>query len=144
MTFSNFNPRGKMINFKGDFDRLFEEFFGGSSDDLNKGDVSPKLSIEDKPGEYIVRVELAGLSKEDVKITYKNEKLYITGEKKEEAEKAIYLKNERKFGKIARGVEIPMQIKAEEIEATFENGILSITLPKEEEYKEPGIEVNIK
>ncbi len=144
MTFNHFGPKKRMINFKGDFDRLFEDFFGGADDELNKGDVSPKVSIEDKSGEYIVRFELAGLSKGDVKVTYKNEKLYITGEKKEEVENAVYFKNERKFGKIARGIEIPMLIKAEEIEATFENGLLTVTLPKEEEDKEPGIEVNIK
>ncbi|NOG45148.1 MAG: Hsp20/alpha crystallin family protein [Calditrichaeota bacterium] len=144
MTFQRFGPKRRMINFKGDFDRLFEEFFGGSDDELDKGDVSPKVSIEDKAGEYIVRYELAGLSKEDVKVTYKNEKLYITGDKKEEAEQAVYYKNERKFGKIARGIEIPMLIKADEIDAVFENGLLSVTLPKEEEDKEPGIEVNIK
>ena len=144
MTFNHFGPRRRMINFKGDFDRLFEDFFGGPDDELDKGDVSPKVSIEDKAGEYVVRFELAGLSKDDVKVTYKNEKLYITGEKKEETEDAVYFKNERKFGKIARGIEIPMLIKADEIEASFENGILSVILPKEEEDKEPGIEVNIK
>jgi len=144
MTFAHFGPKRRMINFKGDFDRLFEDFFGGTDDELDKGDVSPKVSIEDKADEYIVRFELAGLSKEDVKVTYKNEKLYITGEKKEETEKALYFKNERKFGKIARGIEIPMLINAEGIDATFENGLLSVTLPKVEEEKEPGIEVNIK
>lgn len=144
MTFNRFGAKRIMINFKGDFDRLFEDFFGVADDELDKGDVSPNVSIEDKAGEYIVRFELAGIAKEDVKITYKNEKLYITGEKKEETENAVYFKNEREFGKIARGIEIPMLIKAEEIEAAFENGVLSVILPKAESDKEPGIEVNIK
>jgi len=143
MTFNNFGAKRRMINFKGDFDRLFEDFFGGSDDELDKGDVSPKVSIQDNAGEYIVRFELAGVSKEDVKITYKNEKLYVTGEKKEETADAVYFKNERKFGKIARGLEIPMLVKADAIDASFENGLLTVTLPKEEEDKEPGIEVNI-
>ena len=144
MTFSRFDPKRRMNNFKGDFDRLFEEFFGGSDDELDKGDVSTKVSIEDKAEKYIVRFELAGLTKGDVKVTFKNEKLYITGEKKEETENALYFKNERKFGKIARGIEIPIPINAEEIEASFEDGILTVILLKIEEEKDPGIEVNIK
>jgi HSP20 family protein len=144
MSWRYFGPRRRMINFKGDFDRLFDEFFGDDDDEISKGTVFPKVSIEDKPGEYVVRFELPGLSKDDVKITYKDEKLYITGEKKEETTDAVYFKNERKFGKIARSIEIPMLINADAIEAVFENGLLTIFLPKEDEVKEPGIEVNIK
>ena len=144
MGFVHFDPKKVIIGFKGDFDRLFEEFFGNAYDqDLNKGEVSPDISIEDKPGEYVIRYELAGLNKDDVKITFQDEKLFITGEKKEREDKGVYLKNERTFGKIARGIEISMKIDQEKIDATFENGLLTVLLPKIANEKEPGIEVNI-
>ena len=145
MTFSNFDPKKTIIGFKGDLDRLFDDFFGvDAGEDLNKGEVSPKVSVEDKDNEYIVRFELPGLSKADVKVTFQDEKLYVTGEKKEESENAKYFKNERKFGTIARAIKFPSKIVAENIDATFENGILSVALQKVEEKVEPGIDVNIK
>lgn len=145
MSFAGFDPKKKIISFKGDLDRLFDDFFGSDAgEELNKGEVTPKVSIEDKDGEYVVRYELPGLSKEDIKITYQNDKLYIYGDKKEETAEAKYYKNERQFGKIARALKVPSKIIADKIDASFENGILSVLLPKTEEVPEPGIEVNIK
>lgn len=145
MPFTRFGPRHGIHNLKNDLDRLFEEFFGGESDtDLNRGDVSPKVSIEDKAGAYIAIFELPGLDKEAVKVTFQNNKLYITAEKKKENEESIYLKNERQFGKIARGLEFPLDIQSDKINATFENGLLIVTLPKAEKQSDPEIEVNIK
>ena len=145
MTFTNFDPKKKIIGFKGDLDRLFDDFFGSDAgEELNKGEVSPKLSVEDKENEYIVRFELPGLSKDNVKVTFKNEKLYIAGEKKQESEEAKYYKNERQFGTIARAIKFPTKIIVDNIDAIFENGILSVSLQKVEEVVDPGIDVTIK
>lgn len=145
MTFSNFDPKKTIIGFKGDLDRLFDDFFGvDAGEDLNKGEVSPNVSIEDKETEYIARFELPGLSKENVKVTFQDEKLYVTGEKKAETEAAKYYKNERKFGTIARAIKFPSKIVTDKIDATFENGILSVSLQKAEEKVAPGVDVNIK
>jgi HSP20 family protein len=145
MTFSNFDPKKTIIGFKGDLDRLFDDFFGfDAGEELNKGEVSPKVSIEDKEREYVVSFELAGLSKDDVKVTFQNEKLYVAGEKKADPEETKYYKNERKFGTIARAIKLPAKIASENISAIFENGLLRVTLQKQEEAVDPGIEVNIK
>lgn len=145
MTFTNFDPKKTIIGFKGDLDRLFDDFFGfDAGEELNKGEVSPKLSIEDKEKEYVVNFELPGLTKNDVKVTFQNEKLYVAGEKKAESEEAKYYKNERKFGTIARAIKFPVKIIPDSIDATFENGLLSVVLKKEEETVDPGIDVNIK
>ena len=145
MTFTNFDPKKTIIGFKGDLDRLFDDFFGfDAGEELNKGEVSPKLSIEDKEKEYVVSIELAGLSKNDVRITFQNEKLYVTGEKKAESDEIKYYKNERKFGTIARALKFPSKIVSDGIDATFENGLLRVVLQKEAETVDPGIDVNIK
>ena len=145
MSFGNFDPKKTIIGFKGDIDRLFDDFFGfDAGEELNKGEVSPKVSIEDKENEYVVCFELPGIPKNDVKVTFQNEKLYVTGEKKAESDSAKYFKNERKFGTIGRAIKFPSKIISDSIDATFENGLLRITLQKQEEKAEPGIDVNIK
>jgi len=145
MTFTNFDPKKTIFGFKGDLDRLFDDFFGfDAGEDMNKGEVSPKVSIEDKEREYVVSFELAGLSKDDVKIAFQNEKLYVTGEKKSESDEKKYYKNERKFGTIARAIKFPSKIISDGIAASFENGLLRVVLQKEEETVEPGINIDIK
>jgi len=145
MTFTNFDPKKTIIGFKGDLDRLFDDFFGfDAGEELNKGEVSPNISIEDNEKEFIVSIELPGLAKDDVKITFQNEKLYVAGEKKAESENTKYYKNERKFGTIARAIKFPSKIISDKIDALFENGVLRVALQKEEVEVEPGIEVNIK
>jgi len=144
MAFVHFaGPRRRMVHLKNDLDRLFEEFFG-DADDLDQGEVSPSLSIEENPGNFVVRVELPGIPKEDVKVTFRDGRLYIAANKKEERENAVYVKNDRSFGKIARAIDLPHEVKSESIEAALENGLLTVTIAKEEEVKEPGVEVNIK
>jgi len=145
MSFTNFDPKKTIIGFKGDLDRLFDDFFGfDSGEELNKGEVSPLVSIEDKENQYIVSYELPGLSKKDVKVSFQNDKLYVAGEKKAEAEDTKFYKNERKFGTIARAIKFPSKIISDSIDATFENGLLRVSLQKQEESVDPGIEVNIK
>jgi len=145
MSFSNFDPKKTIIGFKGDLDRLFDDFFGmDSGEELNKGEVSPNVSIEEQDKTYVVSFELPGLSKDDVKVIYQDEKLYITGEKKAAEQDIKFLKNERKFGTIARAIKFPSKIISDSIDATFENGLLQVSLKKEEEKVDPGIEVNIK
>ncbi len=145
MTFTNFDPKKTIFGFKGDLDRLFDDFFGfDAGEELNKGEVSPKVSIEDKEKEFVASFELAGLTKDDVKITFQNEKLYLTGKKKTESDEVKYYKNERKFGTIARAIKFPSKIISDGIDATFENGLLRVVLQKEAAAVDPGINVNIK
>ncbi len=150
MPFVNFGPRGfgprkRIINFKGDLDRLFEEFFGDEVDDVTvKSEIRPRTDIEDSGKSFILTMELPGLGKNDIKVNYQDGKLNIVGEKKSSADKQALIKRERRYGRIARSFDLPSEIASEAIEASFENGVLTIVLPKVEETPKPGIEVEIK
>lgn len=145
MSFVHFGgSKRRMRDLKGDMDRLFDEFFGEDGSLTNRGDVQARTSIEDKPGAYIVTVEMPGVKKEEIKISYKNERLYLTAEKKRVETDTVYLKDERQFGHVARSLDIPMEILSDQIEAEFTDGILTVILPKSKEEADPGIEVNIK
>ncbi len=141
----SFGPRKRIINFKGDLDRLFEEFFGDEVDDVTvKSEIRPHTNIEDNGKSFILTMELPGMGKDDIKVSYQGGKLNIVGEKKGPGEKQALIKRERRFGKIARSFDLPSEVDSEGIEAAFENGVLSISLPKVAETVEPGVEVKIK
>jgi len=140
-----FGPRKRIISFKGDLDRLFEEFFGDEVDDVTvKSEVRPRTNIEDSAESYILTMELPGMGKDDIKVGYQAGKLNIVGEKKVSGDKPVLIKRERRFGKIARSFDLPSEIDSADIEASFENGLLTIVLKKVEENVEPGIDVKIK
>ncbi len=107
---------------------------------------SPPIEMYEKPDKFIVRAELPGMKKEDLDISLIGDTLTISGEKKPEAEikDEEYLRCELCYGKFSRAVNLPSAVEASKVEATYENGILIITLPKAEEAKPKKIELKVE
>jgi len=107
----------------------------------------PAMEIVEKDNALLVTAELPGVNKNDVNITLEDGVLTITGEKKEETEQgkdgSRYHMWERKYGSFKRAFTLPKEIDAEKITATFENGILSVVLPKTEKAKVQGKKITI-
>jgi len=111
---------------------------------LAEGEVwSPLVDIVDKKDNILVKAELPGIDKKDVKISIGENSLTIRGEKKEEKEvkKEDYYCCERAFGAYSRTIDLPVEVDKNKAKATFKNGILEITLPKKEEVKPKEIEI---
>jgi HSP20 family protein len=131
-----------------EMNRLMDTFF--------RGDVAPEsefasflipaVDISETDDNYVVEAELPGLTKEDVKISVKGNILTIRGEKKQEKNETRknLQRNERCYGTFMRSFTLPSHVEADNIEAEFKDGILSITLPKIEEVKPKSIEVKVK
>jgi len=92
---------------------------------------APDLEIFERDNKFIVRVDLPGMEKEDVKIEVTHDELTIAGERKAEKEekKEGYYRSERSYGKFYRRVAVPEHVKAENAVATFKNGVLEIEMP---------------
>jgi len=131
-----------------EMNRLFDNFFRGTDrgDDAALTAWSPAVDIAEHDSEYLVNVELPGVTKEDVKITLESNILTVHGEKKQEKEtkKENYHRVERSYGSFQRSFALPSTVKSEKIDAAFNNGVLSIRLPKAEEAKPKQIEVKVK
>jgi HSP20 family protein len=136
----------EFVNMQREIDRMFDRFRGGVADDGSTTGIVPAVDIVERENDYLVRVELPGLTKDEVKITVQNDVLTIKGEKKLEKEKKgeSYLRVERSYGLFQRSFTLPSSIRNDRIEATHEHGVLSIILPKAEEAKPKEIEVKIK
>jgi len=104
-----------------------------------------KADIKESENEYIIEAEMPGVKKDEIKLNYKDDILTISYEKEEksEEEKDNYIRRERSYGTCSRSFYVE-NIDSEGIKAKHENGILSITLPKDNSKKEKNktIEIN--
>ncbi len=125
-------------------DNLIENFF--SSDVLPSRCTVPALDIVEKENEIVVNAELPGIKKEEVKITFENNILTLSSEKKasDVSEKSEFLLKEIRTSGFSRSVKFGLQVDASKISAEMSDGVLTITLPKSEEAKPKQIEVKVK
>lgn len=125
-----------------DFNRLFDEFFENSgmtpwSERFERfNEFSPRVNVTEREKEFEVTAELPGMVEDDIDITVSRDSLTLKGEKKHESEDKgdNYYRMERSYGKFSRVIPFPAGVvNNENVEATFKNGVLTITLPKLEE-----------
>ena len=113
-----------------EIDRLFEDTFGRGEGGTT---FTPAVDIRENQNELSLDVELPGLSPQDVEITAENGVLTITGEKqteRKEGDDSRYHIVERSYGTFLRSFQLPQGLDESRIEAMYNNGILSIHIPK--------------
>ena len=141
MTLVRWNPVRSMVSPSWDVDRFFNRF---DREDWNN-DLTwrPAVDVTEKEDGYLVHAELPGLNKDDVKISFENNVLTLSGEKKLEHEenKDNYHRVERAYGKFERSFRLPEGVNAEAIKASYKNGVLTVDIPKSEKAKPKEIEI---
>lgn len=137
------------------FDRMFEDFWRRPFPSLFQSDrwwprgiMSPRmpaLDIYEEKDDVVVKVELPGLSKDHIEVQVTDNILTIKGDKKKEEEikEGNYYHSERSYGAFSRSVELPTEVKTEQVKASFKNGVLEVRLPKTEEAKKRATTVKI-
>jgi HSP20 family protein len=118
-----------------DFDPFFEEpplsFLWRHPREYNECPWTPELEVFERDHRLIVRLDLPGLAKEDLAIEVVGGVLTITGERRRETqeEKESWYGTERTYGRFYRAVPLPEHVNPAEINATFINGVLELTIP---------------
>ncbi|MBX2976544.1 MAG: Hsp20/alpha crystallin family protein [Ignavibacteriaceae bacterium] len=135
MRFINFEPlKLESVNnlkwFNDGFKSLIDEM--STINFENKSNFIPKFDISEDKSKLYFETEVPGMNKADIKISVQNDVLTISGEKKrsEEVKEKNYFRSERTFGSFKRSFTLPSDIDAENIQAKFENGVLSVAIPK--------------
>ncbi len=129
-----------------DIDSMFDNFFGDSfMPAIFTGDNQMKVDIKENEKEYIVEADMPGVKKEEINVELNDDRLTIAVERNEEVneEKENYIRRERRCGSYCRNFAVE-NVKNEEIAAKFENGVLSIVLPKKEEEAKKSSKIEIK
>lgn len=122
--------------------RFFDEPFIRPSD----GMWAPAVSMFETKDELVFTAELPGMSEKDITVEFENDVLTFSGEKTEERmegdDERRYHLFERSYGSFRRSFALPHTVKGEEVEATFDKGILTVRLPKMAEAKGRKIEIS--
>lgn len=142
---ARWSPLDRLSSLHDDLDRLFDLVPFGKDRELFGG-WSPALDLWQDHDAVHVRVELPGLSKEDIHISLHDGALLISGERKQEetVDEGKTYRSERFFGKFQRSVALPTLVDASKVKASYQDGILEVTLPKAEEVKPKKIDINVK
>jgi HSP20 family protein len=104
---------------------------------------APALDISERKDAYLVTVELSGVEAEDLEITLEDGLLTIQGERHfaHDSSEQQFHRVERRYGAFRRSITLPAQVQAEQIEASFDNGVLQIVVPKMEEATPKRIQI---
>jgi HSP20 family protein len=140
------DPFGLMNRFADEMGRLFGGFgpgrgllspFGGRGflpsgfGEMSSAVWSPQIEVFEREGQLVVRADLPGLSKDDVKIHITDDQLIIEGERRqehEENEEGFY-RSERIYGSFYRSIPLPEGVSDEDVKASFRDGVLEIKMP---------------
>ena len=135
------NPLTKIHN---EMDDLFGSFFEDWDLPMIRPSRWPVLDIAENENEFIVKAEVPGCKAEDIDISVNNNRLTISGEKKQEQEQKEkgYYHLERSFGSFRREISLGCDVDSSKIDATYKDGILNIKLPKAEKTR--PVKVKIK
>jgi HSP20 family protein len=125
------------------FDRFFEDF---STPNLYSEErtFTPAFDVSETEKELIIEAEIPGIKKEDISINLSNGLLSIKGEKKHETkeEKENYHCIERRYGTFKRNMQLPVEVDSDKVDATYKDGLLTITIPKAQAAEPKKIEVH--
>lgn len=138
-------PFRELVTMRDDVDRLFDTFFGRQPQTMDEF-WQPAIDIEENNGNLMVRAEIPGMNKDDIKVSVKEDLLKISGERKQENEtkEKTFHRIERSYGKFERIIRLPSEVDADKVKASYKDGVLNITLPKPESMKPKRIDVEIK
>lgn len=130
------NPWREMEDFRREMDSLFERVRGSQRVSF------PLVNLYDVKENVVAEFVMPGVKREDIDIQFENDILVVKGKRDNDVdEKYSIVRSERFGGEFKRSVEIPVKVDVNKIEATFKNGILTITLPKAEEAKPKQITI---
>ena len=138
MAIVRWGPARDLLTMRDVMDRMVEDFwrvpYTGRTVAWGEGAVEMPLDVHQTDKEYVVKATLPGARPEDVDVSVVGETLTIkaTVQEEKDVKEEDYLLRERRYASFARTITLPTEVQADKVEATLENGILTLKLPKAE------------
>lgn len=146
MTITRFSPMTDFVSLREAMDRLFEDSFIRPTtwSGLPAGTIAVPVDLWETKDAYHLRADLPGLTSEDLDINVTADTVAIAGEMKMHTDVSNdgWLRQERRVGKFQRAFTLPVQIDPDKATASFDHGVLDLTLPKADQVKPRTIKVN--
>lgn len=143
MTLARWDPFREIMSLREAMDRLFEEAFVRPGRLMGAETVSMPVDVAEDEQSITVKAALPGIKPDEIDVNITGNVLTIRGEHKEEEERKgqTWHRRELRYGRFERSMTLPTEVQAEQAEATFENGVLTLRLPKAEAAKPKRIQV---
>ena len=141
-----FSPTSELRRMQREIDRLFEDAFPNRAEN-GEGAAqvwSPRADISETEDAYVIHIDAPGLKKDEFNISWQDGTLAVSGDRKweDKEERENYVRVERSFGHFFRSFTLPNTVKGEEITGSYNDGVLTIRVPKAEESKPRRIQIN--
>ncbi|MBK8900334.1 MAG: Hsp20/alpha crystallin family protein [Anaerolineaceae bacterium] len=143
-TMIRWNPFGEMARMRNEIDRLFEDAFNAPAGKWDRSTVwGFPLDVTENDETFTVKAAVPGMNPDDLDITISDSVLTIKGETRSEEsreDERVHLR-ERRFGSFMRSISLPTPVESDNVDATYENGVLTLNIPKAEAVKPKRISV---
>jgi HSP20 family protein len=142
MAIIRWDPFREMTQVQSQFNRLMDQMWGNGRQES----WLPAVDVFDNNDAVVIKAELAGMDPDDIQIEVEDNVLTIKGERRfeEKVDDERYYRVERRYGSFQRSLALPQGVRPDEIQAGYDDGILTVTVPKAEEEKPKKIEVKAK
>ncbi len=141
MSMSRWEPFKEMMTLRQAMDRLFEDSFVRAPRGFDGGNNYLPLDIYTTKDAVVIRASVPGVKPDDVEITVEGSTVTIHGETKVPQEEGTFLLQEQRYGAFSRSIDLAIPVQPDKAEAKFENGVLTLSIPKAEEIKPKVIRV---
>ncbi|MEW5860041.1 MAG: Hsp20/alpha crystallin family protein [Cyanobacteriota bacterium] len=143
MALIRWQPFREIETLRRQFDELFEELAGSSRE--SEMTWTPLVELQDRDDNLVLRAQLPGLEAKDLDVQVTRDAVSISGEHRSEnkVEEKGYFRSEFRYGKFQRLIPLPVHIQNERVQADFQNGVLTLTLPKVEEAQRRVVRLNL-
>jgi HSP20 family protein len=142
---TRWNPWNELFTMQGQVDQLFDEAFGSVLARSRNGDSTATLPVDIKQTDeaFVIRASVPGFAPEDVEVTFDQNVLSIRGNRRQDTEdqRESWVHRERRVSSLFRKVALPAEVRADEITASFENGVLTVTVPRAQKAQPKRIPV---
>lgn len=148
MSMIRWEPFRDLVSTEDHFNQLFNESFAwglGDQREVSARTWVPPVDINETEDNLVLKAELPGIKPDDVEIRVEDNTLYLKGERKFEREvkEENLHRVERSYGTFSRSFSLPSSVDPEKIKAEYQNGILTLTMPKREEAKPKTIKIDV-
>ncbi len=152
MALVRWDPARELSSLQTEMNRLFSSFFdaptsaaAGAQGPSGPRRWYPAMDLVEGEEHFVLRVDLPGLSEDDVKIEVEKDTLVVSGERKEthEQRREGFYRLERSMGAFSRSLTLPEGIDADQVSASFDRGVLEVRIPKPEQRKPRRVEISV-
>ncbi|MEW5700815.1 MAG: Hsp20/alpha crystallin family protein [Candidatus Zixiibacteriota bacterium] len=148
MTLVKCSPNRNIVPFSAAISRVFDDFMPGFLGNWADGEtvsVRPFVDVHEGDNEVVLKADMPGMDKKDIKVVVNDGLLTITGERTESREenRKGFTRSERYMGRFSRSFNLPAWADGSKVAADYKNGVLTVTIPKSEAARPKEIEVHV-